>query len=186
MNDFKKPTIKGNRGTLLCKCASRHKPRLNCRNVQHVTKGDLIALGAFEDDCSDPNLIKSGLISQAYIAFCRGVVLEVRSAGGNMVRGTTVHHPSGPRIGSIQGSSQIIINLRNGGGTRYQNMRISCLAASCPVLLLFVRRLVLLLFMAVRLDMPLFVAIMAGKIGVILFLLTALLNGSCLRLIEGT
>jgi len=146
VDDFKSPIIKGNRGTLLCKSTSRHEACLDSRYMEHIAQGDLVALRAFEDDSVNTNLIDCGLISKAYSAINKGVVLEVRSAGCNVMCSTTVHHPVGFHFGSIQGSSKVIINLLNGGRRRYKYVCISCLAARIPLLLLFVCGLIPLLF----------------------------------------
>ena len=119
----------------------------NGRYMEHIAQGDLVALRAFKDNSTDTNLVDCGLISKVYSAFDEGVVLEVRSAGGNVVCSTTIHHPTGLCIGSIQGSSKIIIDLLNGGSGWYKYVGISCLAARTP-LLLFVRRIILLLLLA--------------------------------------
>src|SRR5258707_12571644 len=138
--------------------------------MEHFAQGDLVALRAFKDDSSNTNLVDYGLISKAYSAFDEGVVLEVRSAGGNVVCSTTIHHPTGLCIGSIQGSSKIIIDLLNEGSGWYKYMSITCLAARTP-LLLFVGRIILLILLAVWLYVALFITVMAGEVGVILPLL---------------
>jgi len=118
--------------------------------MEHVAQGDLVSLRAFEDNSADTNSIDCGLISKAYSAINEGVVLEVISAGCNVVCRIAIHHPTGSGIGSVQGSSKVIIDLLN-GGSRYKYMRISCLAAGTPLLLLFVAGIILLLLSAVRL-----------------------------------
>src|SRR5260370_19476755 len=138
--------------------------------MEHIAQGDLVGLRAFKDDGSNTNLVNCGLISKAYSAFDKGVVLEVRLAGGNVVSSTTIRHPTGLCIGSIQGSSKIIIVLLNGGSGWYKYVSISCLAARTP-LLLFVGRIILLLLSAVWLYVALFITVMAGEVGVILPLL---------------
>src|SRR6267154_6657576 len=139
---------------------------LNGRYMEHIAQGDRISLGAFKDNCANSNLVDCGLISKVYSAISEGVVLEVRSAGGNVVCSTTIHHPTGLCIGSIQGSSKIIIDLLNGGCGWYKYVGISCLAAGTPVLL-FVGRIILLLLLAVWLYVALFITVMAGEVGVI-------------------
>src|SRR5260221_10510226 len=141
--------------------------------MEHIAQGDLIALRAFKDDGTDTNLVNCGLISKAYSAFDKGVVLEVGSAGGNVVCSANIHHPTGLCIGSIKGSSKIIIYLLNGGSGWYKYVSISCLAAGTP-LLLFVGRIILILFLAVSLYVALFITVMAGEVGVILPLLFAI------------
>jgi len=130
-------------------------------------------LRAFEDDSADTNLIDCGFISKAYSAVNKGVVLEVILAGCNVVCRTAIHHPTGSGIGSVQGSSKIIIDLLN-GGSGYKYICISCLAAGTPLLLLFVARIILLLLSAVRLYVALFVTVMASEIGMISFLFLAI------------
>src|SRR5258707_8406650 len=137
--------------------------------MEHIAQGDLVALRAFKDDGINTNLVDCGLISKVYSAFDKGVVLEVRSAGGNVVSSTTIHHPTGLCIGSIQGSSKVIIDLLNGGSGWYKYVSISCLAAGTP-LLLFVGRIIPLLLSAVWLYVALFITVMAGEVGVILSL----------------
>jgi hypothetical protein len=132
--------------------------------MEHIAQGNLIALRAFKDNRANTNLVDCGLISKVYSAFDKGVVLEVRSARGNVVYGTTIHHLTGLCIGSIQGSSKIIINLLNGGSGWYKNVDISCLAARTPLLLLFVGRIIPLLFLAVWLYVALFITIMAYEV----------------------
>src|SRR5258707_1672389 len=141
--------------------------------MEHIAQGDLIALRVFKDDGTDTNLVDCGLISKVYSAFDKGVVVEVRLAGGNVVCSTTIHHPTGLWIGSIEGSSKIIIDLLNGGSGWYKYVSISCLAARTP-LLLFVGRIIPLLFSAVQLYVALFITVMAGEGGVILPLLFAI------------
>jgi len=136
------------------------------RYMKHIAQGDLISLRAFEDDSASTNLVDCGLISKAYSASYRGVVLEVRSAGGDVVSCIAIQYPMGLHISSIQGSSKIIIDLLNGGSDRYKYMCISCLAAR-TLLLLFVGSFIPLLFSAVWLYVALFVTVMAGEIGVI-------------------
>src|SRR6266705_6081320 len=115
------------------------------RYMKHIAQGDLISLRAFEDDSASTNLVDCGLISKAYSASYRGVVLKVRSARGDIVSCTAIHHPTGLHIGSIQGSSKIIIDLLNGGSDRYKYVCISCLAAK--TLFFFIRRSILLHFL---------------------------------------
>src|SRR5712692_4838161 len=79
--------------------------------MEHIAQGDLVALRAFKDNGTDTNLVDCVLISKAYSAFDKGVVLEVRSARGNVVCSATIHHPTGLCISSIQGSSKIIIDI---------------------------------------------------------------------------
>src|SRR5258708_37488175 len=141
--------------------------------MEHIAQGDLIALRAFKDDGTDTNLVDCGLISKAYSAFDKGVVLEVRAAGRNVVCSAIIHHPTELCIGSIQGSSKIIIDLLNGGSGWYKYVTIHCLAAGTP-LLLFVGRIILLLLLAVWLDVGLFITVMAGEVRVILPLLLAI------------
>jgi len=141
--------------------------------MEHIAQGDLIALRAFKDNSTNTNLVDCGLISKAYSAFDKGVVLEVRLAGGNVVCSATIHHPTGLCIGSIQGSSKIIIGLLNRGSGWYKYVGISCLAAGTPFLL-FVGRIILLLFSAVWLYVALFITAMAGEVGVILPFLLAI------------
>src|SRR5260370_3347945 len=129
--------------------------------MEHIAQGDIVALRAFKDDGTDTNLVDCGLISKAYSAFDEGVVLEVGLAGGNMVCSATIHHPTGLCIGSIQGSSKIIIDLLNGGSGWYKYVSISCLAAGTP-LLLFVGRIIPLLLSAVWLNVSLFFTLMAA------------------------
>src|SRR5713226_151107 len=138
--------------------------------MEQIDQGDLVALRAFKDDSTDTSLVDCGLISKVYSAFDKGVVLEVRSAGGNVVCSATIHHPTGLCIGSIQGSSKIIIDLLNGGSSWYKYVSIGCLAARTS-LLLFVGRIIPLLLSAVWLYVALFITIMAGEVGVILPLL---------------
>src|SRR5258708_21786830 len=135
--------------------------------MEHIAQGDLVVLRAFNDDSTDRNLVDCGLISKAYSAFDKGVVLEVGLAGGNVVCSTTIHHPTGLCIGSIQGSSKTIIDLLNGGSGWYKYVSISCLAAGTP-LLLFVGRIIPLLLLAVWLYVALFITIMAGGVGGVL------------------
>src|SRR5258707_7409006 len=137
--------------------------------MEHIAQGDLIALRAFKDDGTDTNLVDCGLISKAYSAFDKGVVLEVGSAGGNVVCSTTIHHPTGLCISSIQGSSKIIIDLLSGGSGWYKYVSISCLAARTP-LLLFVGRIIPFLLSAVWLYVALFITVLAGQFGVTLLL----------------
>ena len=85
-----------------------------------------------------------------------------------MVCSAIIHHPTELCIGSIQGSSKIIIDLLNGGSGWYKYVSISCLAAGTP--LLFVGRIILLLLLAVWLYVALFIAVMAGEVGVTLSL----------------
>src|SRR5258708_30901535 len=141
--------------------------------MEHIAQGDLVALRAFKDDSTNTNLVDCGLISKAYSAFDKRVVLEVRSAGGNVVCSTTIHHPTGLCIGSIQGSSKIIIDLLSGGSGWYKYVGISCLAARTP-LLLFVGRIILLLLLGVWLYVALFITVMAGEVGGILPLFFAI------------
>src|SRR5258708_24106453 len=151
--------------------------------MEHIAQGDLVALRAFKDDGSDTNLVDCGLISKAYSAFDEGVVLEVGSAGGNVVSSATIHHPTGPCIGSIQGSSKIIIDLLSGGSGWYKYVSISCLTARTP-LLLFVGRIIPFLLLAVWLYVALFITVMAGEVGVILPLLFALWFGGGMSRIQ--
>src|SRR5260370_19343932 len=141
--------------------------------MEHIAQGDLVALRAFKDKSTDTSLVDCGLISKGYSAFDEGVVLEVRSAGGNMVSSATIHHPTGLCIGSIQGSSKVIIDLLNGGSGWYKYVSISCLAAGTP-LLLFVGRIIPLLLSAVWLYVALFITVMAGEVGMMLSLLFAI------------
>src|SRR5260370_14527675 len=134
--------------------------------MEHIAQGDLVVLRAFKDDSTDTNLVDCGLISKAYSAFDKGVVLEVRLVGGNMVCSATIHYPTGLCISSIQGSSKIIIDLLNGGSGWYKYVSISCLAALTP-LLFFIGRIILLLLLAVWLYVVLFITVMAGEVGVI-------------------
>src|SRR5258708_37798937 len=113
--------------------------------MEHIAQGDLIALRAFKDDGTDTNLVNCGLISKAYSAFDKGVVLEVGSAGGNEVCSATIHHPTGLCIGSIQGSSKVIIDLLNGGSGWDKHVEISFPAARTPLLLFFWRNFPLFL-----------------------------------------
>jgi hypothetical protein len=142
--------------------------------MEHIAQGNLIALRAFKDNRANTNLVDCGLISKVYSAFDKGVVLKVGSAGGNVVCSTTIHYPIGLHIGSVQGSSKIIINLLNGGSGWYKNVGISCLAARTPLFLFFVGRIILLLFLAVWLYVALFITVMAYKVEVILSLLFAI------------
>src|SRR5260370_1432524 len=138
--------------------------------MEHIAQGDLVALRAFKDNGTDTNLVDCGLISKVYSAFDEGVVLEVRSAGDNVVSSATIYHPTGLCIGSIQGSSKIIIDLLNGGSGWYKYVSISCLADRTP-LLLFVGRIIPLLLSAVWLYVALFITVMAGGVCVVLPLL---------------
>ena len=147
---------------------------LNGRYMEHMAQGDLIALRAFEDNSAGTNLFDCGFISKTNSAINSGVILEVSSAGCDVVSCTTVHHPMGLCIGSIQGNREIIIDLLNRGSGWYKYMCISCLAAGAPILLLFVTGLILLLFLAVRLYMAHFVTIVAGEIGMISFFFLAI------------
>src|SRR5258708_19431272 len=146
---------------------SRHKVHFNGRYMEHIAQGDLVALRGFKDGSTETNLVDCGLISEGYSAFDEGVVLEVGLAGGNVVCSATIHYPTGLCIGSIQGSSKIIIDLLNGGSCWYKYVSISCLAAGTP-LLLFVGRIIPLLFLAVWLYFALFITVMAGEVGGVL------------------
>jgi hypothetical protein len=75
---------------------------------------------------------------------------------------TAIHHPIGFCIGNIQGSSEVIIHLHNGGSSILKYMYISCLTARTPLLLFFVCKVILLFLLAVWLNMPLFVIVMAS------------------------
>src|SRR5258707_9392664 len=101
--------------------------------MEHIAQGDLIALRAFKDDGTNTNLVNCGLISKAYTAFDKGVVLEVRLARGNMVCSTTIHHPTGLCISSIQGRSKIIIDLLNGGSSWYKYVGIIVAQKTVPM-----------------------------------------------------
>src|SRR6266566_6836865 len=136
------------------------------RYMEHIAQGDLISLRAFKNNSASTNLVDCGLIFKVYSANYRGVVLEVRLARGDVVSCTTIHHPIGLYIDSIQGSSKIIIDLLNGGSDRYKYVCIGCLAAR-TLLFLFVGSFIPLLFLAVWLYVALFVTVMAGEIGVI-------------------
>src|SRR5260370_26300645 len=114
---------------------SRHEAHFDSRYMEHIAQGDLIALRAFKDDSTNTNLVDCGLISKAYSAFDKGVVLEVGSAGVNVVCSTTIHHPTGLCISHIQVSSKIIIDLLNGGSGWYKYVTLSCLAVGAPLLL---------------------------------------------------
>src|SRR6266404_1495938 len=82
-----------------------------------------------------------------------------------MMGSPTIHHPTGSQHG-IQGNRHVIIDLLNGGSGFYY-MRIDSLCTATRhrsfifFLLVFI---VLFLFTTIRLDVPLFLTVMASEI----------------------
>jgi hypothetical protein len=97
---------------------------------------------------------------------------------------TTVHHPT-HSLGSIQGNTNFeildeIVDLLNGGGTWYYlYMAVGCFitTARCGGLLCCLC-LILLPLAAIRLDVPLFIAVVASETGVVPLFATSFDGGS--------
>src|SRR5579859_4371287 len=114
-------------------------------------------------------------------AFAWGVCREIRFDWCHVVCCTTVHHPTHGCSRCIEGNTDFIIDLLNGGPGRCCYMTIyggfTPATTRCVSLFLLLRLfVVLLLLVAVGLDVPLLIAIVANETGVVPFL-AASFNG---------
>ena len=106
------------------------------------------------------------LVTEVNTAFCWLISDKVRAVGCNMMSGPTIHQPM-QLCHNAQGNTNVI-DLLNGGSGFY-NMTIYGLGtASTLFILLFSIHLILFSLLAIGLNVPFLIAVMASKIGVLL------------------